>query len=176
MVPHSYAIKLAGKNYDLREVGLAPSRNPKSTKLAGTDYLCPSPAGLKSTAPKTPPWTRRYVIYLLTGNPLSVLSSHIDITKKKTLRRISRAKAATANGFETLGLYAAAVVAGNVAGVATERMNQLTLGYLLSRVVYIYTYVRLQDNARLAPLRPLVWLAGVGIVTTLYVLAGKALN
>jgi uncharacterized MAPEG superfamily protein len=173
MVPHSYAIKLAGKNYDLREVRLAPSRNPKSTKLAGTDYLCPSPAGLKSTAPKTPPWTRRYVTNLLTRN----LSSHIDITKKKkTLRRISRAKAATANGFETLGLYAAAVVAGNVAGVATERMNQLTLGYLVSRVVYIYTYVRLQDNARLAPLRPLVWLAGVGIITTLYVLAGKALN
>jgi uncharacterized MAPEG superfamily protein len=95
---------------------------------------------------------------------------------KKTLRRISRAKAATANGFETLGLYAASVVAGNVAGVSTARLNKLTLAYVLSRVVYNYTYVALQDNARMAGLRPLVWMAGIGIIFTLFVSAGKALN
>jgi uncharacterized MAPEG superfamily protein len=67
-------------------------------------------------------------------------------------------------------------VAGNVAGVATERMNQLTLGYVLSRVAYLYIYVRLQDNGRLAGLRSLAWLTGIGSIMTLFVLAGKALN
>ncbi|KAK4157095.1 hypothetical protein C8A00DRAFT_12041 [Chaetomidium leptoderma] len=95
---------------------------------------------------------------------------------KATVRRISRAKAAASNGFETLGLYAAAVVAGNVAGVATERMNQLTLAYVVSRVAYNYVYISLQDNARFAALRPLVWLAGIAVVMMLFVAAGKALN
>ncbi|KAK4044740.1 hypothetical protein C8A01DRAFT_42642 [Parachaetomium inaequale] len=95
---------------------------------------------------------------------------------KQTLHRISRAKAASANGFETLGLYAAAVVAGNAAGVAAERLNQLTLAYLLSRAVYVYTYVVLQDNARMAGLRPLVWGAGITAMMMLFVAAGKAVN
>ncbi|KAG7290677.1 hypothetical protein NEMBOFW57_000680 [Staphylotrichum longicolle] len=95
---------------------------------------------------------------------------------KATLRRISRAKAAAANGFETIGLYAAAVVAANAARVPAGRLNKLTLAYVLSRVVYNYVYVALQDNARMASVRPFVWMAGIGIIMTLFVSAGKALN
>ncbi|KAL2181539.1 uncharacterized protein P884DRAFT_326227 [Thermothelomyces heterothallicus CBS 202.75] len=95
---------------------------------------------------------------------------------KVTLQRISRARAATANGFETLGLYAAAVVAGNAAGLPTERMNKLTLAYLASRAAYNYVYVVLQDNARMAGLRSLAWLVGIVIIMTLFVSAGMTLN
>ncbi|KAK3905586.1 hypothetical protein C8A05DRAFT_30588 [Staphylotrichum tortipilum] len=129
MVPHAYAIKLAGKNYDLG--------NPRKT-----EEHCAKDTTLD----------------------------------KMNLRRISRAKAASANGFETIGLYAAAVVAGNVAGVATERINKLTAAYIASRILYIYVYVALQDNARLAALRPFVWLGGITTLMSLFVAAGNALN
>ncbi|KAL1839035.1 hypothetical protein VTJ49DRAFT_1935 [Mycothermus thermophilus] len=93
---------------------------------------------------------------------------------KATLKRISRARAAAANGFETLGLYAAAITAGNAAGLATGRMNRLALTYVLSRAVYNYVYVVLQDNARLAAVRPLVWGVGIAVVMGLFVgAAGK---
>ncbi|KAK4137791.1 hypothetical protein BT67DRAFT_415526 [Trichocladium antarcticum] len=91
---------------------------------------------------------------------------------KHIAKRIGRAKAAAANGFETLGLYAASVVAGNVAGVATGRLNALTAAYLLSRALYNLVYVHLQENARVAVLRPLVWLAGIGLIMGTFVLAG----
>jgi uncharacterized MAPEG superfamily protein len=48
--------------------------------------------------------------------------------RKQTKGRILRAKAAHANGNETIGLYAAAVVAANVAGVEAKTVNYLTLG------------------------------------------------
>ncbi|KAL2255631.1 hypothetical protein VTK26DRAFT_2980 [Humicola hyalothermophila] len=129
MLPHFYAIKLAGKNYDLG--------NPRKT-----EELCAK-----------------------------------DTTMDKvTLRRISRAKAAAANGFETLALYAVAVVAGNVSGLPAGRLNALTLGYLASRAVYNLIYVRLQDNARAAVLRPLVWMAGIGIIMSLFISAGRDVN
>nr|KAK3302251.1 hypothetical protein B0T15DRAFT_298216 [Chaetomium strumarium] len=95
---------------------------------------------------------------------------------KVTLRRISRARAATANGYETLGLYAAAVVAGNAARVPGEQMTRLTLAYLASRAVYNYVYVVLQDNARMAPVRSLVWVSGIGIIMSMFVMAGQALS
>ncbi|KAJ4304298.1 hypothetical protein N0V88_001911 [Collariella sp. IMI 366227] len=95
---------------------------------------------------------------------------------KVALHRISRAKAATANGFETLSLYAAAVVAGNVSGMSVARLNQLSILYIMSRVVYNYVYVSLQDNAKLAGLRPLVWGVGIAVIMGLFIGAGKALN
>jgi uncharacterized MAPEG superfamily protein len=91
-------------------------------------------------------------------------------------RRVSRGEAASSNGFETLGFYAAAVVAANLARVPTSTVNNLTLGYLASRFAYNYTYVFLQDNARLAPLRTLVWGVGIGLIFTLFIKAGNALN
>lgn len=40
------------------------------------------------------------------------------------------------NRFETIGLFAAAVVAANVAKVPSHQMNQLTAAYLASRAVF----------------------------------------
>lgn len=57
-----------------------------------------------------------------------------------------------------------------------ERLNKLTLAYVLSRAAYNYVYVVAQDNARLAAVRPLVWLAGIGVIMGLFVSAGGALK
>ncbi|KAK3357306.1 hypothetical protein B0T25DRAFT_538820 [Lasiosphaeria hispida] len=95
---------------------------------------------------------------------------------KAVLRRISRAKAASANGFETLGLYAAGVVAANVAQVETEAVNKLALTYLVSRAVYNFVYVHLQDNKRMAPIRSLVWLVSLYAIFALFVKAGIQIN
>lgn len=71
--------------------------------------------------------------------------------------RILRAESAFANGLETIGLYAAAVVAVNIGGsngsnggvrVNPRAANALSLAYLLTRVVYTVIYVVLQDPTR----------------------------
>ncbi|KAH8909909.1 hypothetical protein BR93DRAFT_426242 [Coniochaeta sp. PMI_546] len=97
-----------------------------------------------------------------------------DSLDKVTKGRILRARAAHANANETIGLYAAAVVAANVAGVEAKTVNYLTLAYLASRIVYNYIYVIAQDNSRVAPFRTLVWSSGVGIIFTLFIKAGNA--
>ncbi|KAK3322177.1 hypothetical protein B0H66DRAFT_601645 [Apodospora peruviana] len=95
---------------------------------------------------------------------------------KAALARITRAKAAVNNGFETLAFFAGGVVAANAAGVPTAKLNKLALGYLASRVLYNYVYVILQDNKKFAGLRSLIWIVGVSIIFALYISAGNLLN
>lgn len=54
-------------------------------------------------------------------------------------------------------MFAAAVVAANVAGVPVSQLNRLSLQYLASRLVYNVIYIGLQNNRNFAPLRPLAW-------------------
>lgn len=89
--------------------------------------------------------------------------------------RILRAKAASENGFETLGFYAAAVALANQAGLEPTVLNYLTYGYLLSRAGFIFTYVKLQDNRQLAVLRSVFWVIGISLTATLYIKAGNKL-
>jgi len=95
----------------------------------------------------------------------------------KELRgRLLRAEACSANGFEALPLFAAAVTAGNSAGVSALTMNVLSIGWLASRVLYTYVYIWYQETEKLAlgqaPLRFNVWAAGAMICMSLFVLAG----
>ncbi|KAI1084057.1 hypothetical protein F5B20DRAFT_363931 [Whalleya microplaca] len=91
---------------------------------------------------------------------------------KKTKNRLQRAESAVANAFETLGLYAAAVTAGNAAGLSTEIMNSLSIGYLTLRVFYTWIYIWGQENRKFAPLRTLVWGAHMALVMSMFVMAG----
>ncbi|KAK5117982.1 hypothetical protein LTR62_004026 [Meristemomyces frigidus] len=92
---------------------------------------------------------------------------------KKTRDRILRAEAAQANGFENLPLFAAAIVAGNAAGLTPFTLNGLGLGYCLARFVYNHIYI-FQDvlphpgNA----FRTASWFAGVCCCFALFVLSG----
>ncbi|KAH6658141.1 hypothetical protein BKA67DRAFT_656362 [Truncatella angustata] len=92
----------------------------------------------------------------------------------KTKARILRAEAAFANGLETIGLYAAAVAAVNIAPVEPGTANILALVYLATRVVYNMIYVVLQDDPRWALARSVTWFAGIGIVLAMFGLAGAA--
>ena len=89
----------------------------------------------------------------------------LDTTTKET---IIRAEAAQQNGFENLGLFAAAVVAANVAKVDSWWVNVLSLGYLGSRAAYNVLYVRGAGGAR-----TVVFLGGVGVIFTLFIQAGN---
>lgn len=71
-------------------------------------------------------------------------------------------------------MYAAGIAAANVAGMALERINKLAGVYLVSRAVYNYTYVVLQDNSRWAGLRSVAWAVGIVAIMGLWVGAGNA--
>ena len=60
---------------------------------------------------------------------------------KATKATIIRAEGAQQNGFENLGLFAAAVVIGNVAKLPNETLNTLSAAYLASRVAYNGLYI-----------------------------------
>ena len=70
---------------------------------------------------------------------------------------ICRAEAATANGLESIGVFAAAVVAANGAGVPVAQLNALTVGYVVPRLAYGLVYVWLQQNRKMAPVRSALW-------------------
>ncbi|KAF5626287.1 uncharacterized protein FTJAE_9754 [Fusarium tjaetaba] len=61
-----------------------------------------------------------------------------------------RAKAATENGLETIGCYAAGILAANFAAVPAPTINILGLGFVVSRLLYNIAYLWLQDIPRLS--------------------------
>jgi uncharacterized MAPEG superfamily protein len=98
----------------------------------------------------------------------------IYLTREQTVARILRAEAASSNGFEGLPVFAAAIVAGNNAGLSTSTLNALSITYILSRVVYNWVYIFLSGNRKYAGLRTPVWLVGLGSALTLFIKAGLA--
>ncbi|KAM4054796.1 MAPEG family protein [Hirsutella rhossiliensis] len=94
---------------------------------------------------------------------------------KAMKQRILRAEGASLNGFETLGFFASAVVAANVAGLRPAQLNVLTIGYIVSRLAYLVIYIHLQTNRRRSWLRSGAWLTGVGLVLTIWIRAGLAM-
>jgi uncharacterized MAPEG superfamily protein len=94
---------------------------------------------------------------------------------KATKDHIIRAEGAQQNGFENIGLFAAAVVAGNIAGLPFRTLNLLSGGYLASRIVYNLVYIN-NTTPAVAASRSGVYLSGVGIIMTLFIMSGNALN
>lgn len=94
---------------------------------------------------------------------------------KSTKDTIIRAEGAQQNGVENLGIFAAAVVAGNVAGLNNGYLNALSGGYVASRVVYNLVYINNTTGA-LAQTRSAVYLSGVAMCFTLFISAGNKLN
>ncbi|KAF1355452.1 hypothetical protein BDV97DRAFT_387509 [Delphinella strobiligena] len=94
---------------------------------------------------------------------------------QSTKGRIIRAESAQQNGFENIGLYAAAVVAANHAGVDNWTLNALSGGYVFSRLAYNLIYVNNETEA-LANARSVSFLSGIGIIFTLFIKAGNAVR
>ncbi|QDS76246.1 hypothetical protein FKW77_001055 [Venturia effusa] len=95
-----------------------------------------------------------------------------DQTTKNT---IIRAEGAQQNGFENLGIFAAAVLAGNYAKLDNETLNWLSMGYLGSRVVYNFLYINNTSDV-MANARTVSFLSGIGIIFTLFVKSGNAIR
>lgn len=92
----------------------------------------------------------------------------------KAKGRIMRAESAQSNGLENIGLFAAAVVAGNVAGLPANTLNTLSFSYVASRIVYNYIYINNDDIPVAA--RTATFFAGLGCVFTLFIKAGNGLK
>ncbi|CZT11192.1 uncharacterized protein RAG0_15416 [Rhynchosporium agropyri] len=92
-----------------------------------------------------------------------------------TKDRIIRAEGAQTNGFENLGLFATAVVAGNLAGLPSATLNTLSAGYLASRILYNYIYITNTTNAA-ANMRSAAFLSGIGMIFTLFIKSGNILR
>ncbi|TKA32015.1 hypothetical protein B0A50_01261 [Salinomyces thailandicus] len=91
-----------------------------------------------------------------------------------TKGRILRAEAAQANGFENLGLFAAAIAAGNAAGLSPSLMNGLGGAWLASRFAYnhIYIYNDIVPSAA----RSLTYISGMGMCMAMFVMAGNKMR
>lgn len=73
-----------------------------------------------------------------------------------------RANAAQSNGFEGLPFFAAAVIVAHLAHAPQGRNHTLALGFIAARVAH-FAYL-----ADIAPLRSLVWMAGLGCTIALF--------
>ena len=101
-------------------------------------------------------------------------SSEDQSIDKATKAKITRAEAAQQNGFENIGLFAAAVVIGNVAKLDNQTLNTLSAAYLASRIVYNFAYINGTTDA-IATLRSVSYLVGVGCIWTSFIKAGNLL-
>ncbi|KAM3088792.1 hypothetical protein ACMFMG_000421 [Clarireedia jacksonii] len=81
----------------------------------------------------------------------------------------------TMNGMENMGLFAAAVVAGNVAGLPARTLNLLSGGYLVSRAVYNFVYIN-NTSGMMAHTRSAVYAVGIVHIMTLFVKSGNILK
>lgn len=96
------------------------------------------------------------------------------LTAHRQLRqRLTRAENCTANAFENLPLFAAAITAANSAALPLRQLNLLAGAYLGIRALYTWVYIWGQNDRRLAPARPLVWIGGISVIMHLFVTAGR---
>ncbi|WWD17032.1 hypothetical protein CI109_101469 [Kwoniella shandongensis] len=87
--------------------------------------------------------------------------------------RIQRAVAANNNTHVNLPLFAASLVAANVAHVPAKVLHIAAAGWLISRVIYTFAYILIEDP-KLALFRSLTYFAGVISCLALFVsAAGK---
>jgi len=88
---------------------------------------------------------------------------------------VIRAEGCQQNGFENVGIFAAAVVAANVAKLDVGYLNMLSWGYIASRVVYTYVYLN-NTSLGFAYVRSVVFVGGVGLCMTMFVSAANVLR
>ena len=77
-----------------------------------------------------------------------------------------RAHWAEQNSFEILPAFVAAVLVAHLAGAEQVLVDQLTIGFIASRVLYSICYLM-----NWASLRSLVWMAGLLFIVSLFVIS-----
>jgi uncharacterized MAPEG superfamily protein len=90
-------------------------------------------------------------------------------------RRLIRCEAAHANNLESLEFFATAVLAGNFAGLPVQTLNALSVGYILSRIVYNFVYINC-TTVEIPRMRSLLWVTGLAQIIMLYFMSGNVLK
>ncbi|KUJ16517.1 uncharacterized protein LY89DRAFT_707728 [Mollisia scopiformis] len=96
----------------------------------------------------------------------------LDQAKKNC---ILRAESAQMNGFENLPLFTTALLAGNLASLPSSTLNTFAAAYLASRVLYNFIYIN-NTTETMANVRSLVFISGVGMCMSMFVMSGNALK
>ncbi|ORX35654.1 hypothetical protein BD324DRAFT_652202 [Kockovaella imperatae] len=86
--------------------------------------------------------------------------------------RYARAEAANENGFSSLPLFAAAVIAGNVARIEPKALNSAVTVYLASRIAFNLIYIN-GTSALLGYARTISWWVSAGSCLSLFIQAGN---
>ncbi|KAG6001289.1 hypothetical protein E4U21_004526 [Claviceps maximensis] len=102
------------------------------------------------------------------------LMKNTSISKAQK-QKILRAEASSLNGLETIGLFAASVLAGNYAQLDAATLNSLSVGYLVSRAAYTLCYILIQ-NRRLSWVRTAVWQITAIYIALFWIKAGLKLR
>ncbi|GAA6023437.1 hypothetical protein JCM11491_005584 [Sporobolomyces phaffii] len=95
--------------------------------------------------------------------------------KNPVVGKFVRAEAATSNTYETLPLFACAVLAGAVARLPLDQQHRFAWTYVAIRAVYSLLYVKVTSQ-KWSGLRSVVWLTGVVSILNQFVQAGKSFN
>lgn len=95
--------------------------------------------------------------------------------RSQVVQRYLRAEAAQQNSFEQWGVFASAVVAGNLARLPNKYLNVFAGGYLLSRIIYNILYIN-TTSASWSNVRSVVYVGGIASIASTFVKAGNALN
>ncbi|GAA5884486.1 hypothetical protein JCM16303_005104 [Sporobolomyces ruberrimus] len=95
--------------------------------------------------------------------------------KDPVVGKYVRAEAATSNTYETLPLFACAVLAGAVARLPIEAQHKFAVSYVAIRAVYSLLYVNVTSN-KASGLRSVVWLTGIVSIFNQFIQAGKSFN
>lgn len=92
-----------------------------------------------------------------------------------TYAKYERAEAASANAYENIPLYAAAVIVGNIAGLPKERMSRFAAIFLTLRAAHSLVYINTKSQ-KWTVLRSLLWFSTVLLNFRIFYEAAKKLN
>ncbi|WVQ98593.1 hypothetical protein IAU59_005723 [Kwoniella sp. CBS 9459] len=95
--------------------------------------------------------------------------------KPATLAKVKRRQAAHENCFENEAIWIGAVIAGNTAGLSSQWMNNMSIGYFVFRCIYIWLYINVTTQKK-SYLRSMVYWASNFCFLATYVKAGLKLN
>lgn len=126
-----------------------------------TYFLCVLIAFLLSYLPKIP---TAWAMYKLDNR---YDNNHPRGQQERLTGFGKRAYSAHMNSFEIFPAFAAAVIIAHITGVNAEILNQLSIGFVASRVLYIALYL-----VNYSFLRSTVWAVGTGIVVWIFLLPG----
>ncbi|KAH8424240.1 uncharacterized protein LDX57_001998 [Aspergillus melleus] len=109
---------------------------------------------------------------ILPRENLSKLKGNIPAAVWDTM---ARARGAHSNAMEGLPMFAAAMIAGNVAKLPADELNVLAAEYIGARILYTAVYMGVRSEA-LSYLRTGVWAWSLSIPIWGLARAGRALN